>query len=291
MTTRLSSTPITTVFYALERCWGGKLLPNAASRSCDKLVGLMGGAWRLTDCSNAFARGGLFSHRGPRHNNEDAGLVAVAPGRFIAVAVADGVGGLRSGEVASYRAVCVVLRELLDVAGHLGGFSQDWFRQLFDTAHEEVAKATQGGATTLVVAVYDLTSHMLHVAHVGDSVAYMVLERGDGQAEYGLLTQDLDEATDAGGSYITQAVGHRSYRGPHYYLYNLAGFKSFLKIVVAVSDGVDDFINKEYYRRLPDLFRKKKSAREVAKTLVHSAIMKGGRDNATAAVAIILPRT
>jgi len=234
--------------------------------------------------------GGLFSHKGPRRNNEDAGLVVAAPGRFIAVAVADGVGGLKSGEVASYRAVCTVLRELLAAAGDLRGFYQDWFRRLFDEAHEEVARVAHGGATTLVVAVYDLTSHMLHVAHVGDSVAYVVLERGDGWVEYGLLTQDLDEAVDAGGPYITQAVGHRSYRGPHYYLYNLAGFEGFLKAIVAASDGVDDFIDKGLYRKVPELFRKKKSAREVAKTLACSAIRSGGRDNATAAVAVILPR-
>jgi Serine/threonine protein phosphatase len=287
MTVRLQPTPLRVVLYTLGRCWAGELSQSEAHLSCDKLVGLLGGRRNASRCGNPSVAAGLFSHVGPRSNNEDSGLAAVAPGRFAAVAVADGVGGLRYGEVASYRAICAVLRGLIAAAGGAGWFSEEWFFNIFDTAHKDVARSAQEGATTLVVSVYDLMSRTLHVAHVGDSVSYIVLDRGT--AEYQLLTQELDEASGADGPYITQALGHVSYRWPHYYLYDLAGFSDYLKAVVAASDGVDDFIDKELYGRLVGLYKKKKSATELAKTLVCSAIKGGGRDNATASVAVIAP--
>ncbi len=287
MTVRLQPTPLRVALYTLGRYWIGELSQSEAHLSCDKLVGLLGVRRCATSCGHLSVVAGLFSHVGPRSNNEDSGLVAVAPGRFVAVAVADGVGGLRYGEVASYRAVCAVLRGLIVAAGGAGWFSEEWFNNIFSIAHEDVARSAQGGATTLVVSVYDLTSRMLHVAHVGDSVAYIVLDRG--AAEYWLLTQDLDEASGADGPYITQALGHASYRWFHYYLYDLAGFSDYLKVLVAASDGVDDFINKELYGRLVGLYKRKKSATELAKSLVCSAVKGGGRDNATAAVAVIAP--
>jgi serine/threonine protein phosphatase PrpC len=287
MTVRLQPASLRAALYTLGRCWAGELSQSEAHLSCDRLVGLLGGRRRASSCKHPSAAAGLFSHVGPRSNNEDSGLAAVAPGRFVAVAVADGVGGLKYGEIASYRAICAVLRGLILAAGGAGWFSEEWFESIFDIAHEDVARSAQGGATTLVVSVYDLTSRALHVAHVGDSVAYVVLDRG--AAEYQLLTQELDEASNADGPYITQALGHASYRRPHYYLYDLAGFSDYLKVLVAASDGVDDFINKELYGGLADLYRRKKSATELARTLVCSAVKGGGRDNATAAVAVIAP--
>jgi serine/threonine protein phosphatase PrpC len=287
MTVRLQSASLRAALYTLGRCWAGELSQSEAHLSCDRLVGLLGGRRRASSCKHPSAAAGLFSHVGPRSNNEDSGLAAVAPGRFVAVAVADGVGGLKYGEIASYRAICAVLRGLILAAGGAGWFSEEWFESIFDIAHEDVARSAQGGATTLVVSVYDLTNRALHVAHVGDSVAYVVLDRG--AAEYQLLTQELDEASGADGPYITQALGHASYRRPHYYLYDLAGFSDYLKVLVAASDGVDDFIDKELYGGLADLYRRKKSATELARTLVCSAVKGGGRDNATAAVAVIAP--
>jgi len=287
MTVRLQSASLRAALYTLGRCWAGELSQSEAHLSCDRLVGLLGGRQHAFSCGHPSVVAGLFSHVGPRSNNEDSGLAAVAPGRFVAVAVADGVGGLRYGEIASYRAICAVLRGLILAAGGAGWFSEEWFESIFDIAHEDVARSAQGGATTLVVSVYDLTSRALHVAHVGDSVAYVVLDRG--AAEYQLLTQELDEASNADGPYITQALGHASYRRPHYYLYDLADFSDYLKVVVAASDGVDDFIDKELYGGLADLYRRKKSATELARTLVCSAVKGGGRDNATAAVAVIAP--
>jgi serine/threonine protein phosphatase PrpC len=284
---------IRVALYSLERFWVGELAQVAAGGvDCGRLQEL-GPARRGLGCRGARAVGGVFSHRGPRDNNEDAGLVAIAPGHFAAVAVADGVGGLRAGEVASFRAVCTVLRGLLEVAGRLGAFSREWFVDLFNKAHEEVARWAGGGATTLALAVYDLNEHVLHVTSVGDSVVYMspdVWSGGCGSAVgYRLVTPNLDELSNAEGRFITQAVGHKTYREPHYYRYSLGGCEDAVKVVSAVTDGVDDFINKSLYGGLVGRFRRCRSAEGLAKMLVCSALRRGGRDNATAAVLVILP--
>ena len=284
---------IRAVLYALERLWAGELAQVAAGGvDCGRLLEL-GPARRGWGCRGARAVGGVFSHRGPRRNNEDAGLVAVAPGHFAAVAVTDGVGGLRAGEVASFRAMCVVLRSLAEAAGGLGVFSREWFVDLFNRAHKEVAGGAGGGATTLSVAVYDLNAHVLHVASAGDSVVYMspdVWSGGCGSAVgYRLVTPDLDESSNAEGRFITQAVGHKSYREPHYYQYPLGGCEDTVKVVLAATDGVDDFIDRSLYGGLVGRFRRCRSAEGLAKMLVCSALKRGGKDNATAAVLAILP--
>jgi serine/threonine protein phosphatase PrpC len=284
---------IRAVLYALERLWAGELAQEAAGGvDCGRLLEL-GPARRGWGCRGARAVGGVFSHRGPRRNNEDAGLVAVAPGHFAAVAVADGVGGLRAGEVASFRAMCVVLRSLAEAAGGLGVFSREWFVDLFNRAHNEVAGRAGGGATTLSVAVYDLNAHVLHVASAGDSVVYMspdVWSGGCGSAVgYRLVTPDLDESWDVKGRFITQAVGHKTYREPHYYQYPLGGCEDAVKVVFAATDGVDDFIDKSLYGGLVGRFRRCGTAGGLAKMLVCSALRRGGKDNATAAVLAILP--
>jgi len=283
---------IRAALYALERLWAGEISPKAAQVDCGKLLEL-GAIRRGWGCREARATGSVYSHRGPRGNNEDAGLVAVAPGHFAAVAVADGVGGLRAGEAASFRAMCVVLRGLVEAAGEVGVFSEEWFVDLFSRAHGEVTRWAGGGATTLSVAVYDLNAHVLHVASVGDSVVYMspdVWSWGCGSAVgYRLLTPDLDESSNAGGRFITQAVGHRSYRRPHYYRYPLGGCEDAVKVVFAVTDGVDDFVDKSLYGGLVGRFRRCGNAGGLARLMVCSALRRGGRDNATAAVLAILP--
>ncbi|MCC6021194.1 MAG: protein phosphatase 2C domain-containing protein [Thermoproteaceae archaeon] len=280
---------IRAVLYALERLWAGEVRPGSAWVDCSELLEL-GVVRRAWGCRGARAVGGVYSHRGPRRNNEDASLAAIAPEHFAAVAVADGVGGLRAGEVASYRAICVVLKSLAEAAGRLGVFSQRWFEELFNNAHEETVKSAGGGATTLSIAVYDLNAHILHVANVGDSVVYLTPDVLGGSAEgYRLLTTELDETYNASGRFVTQALGHKTYRGPHYKWYSLGGYEDVLKVIIAASDGVDDFIDRALYSELPRRFRECKSAGSLAKLLVCSAVARGGRDNATAAVLAILP--
>jgi len=230
----------------------------------------LAGALRpLGGCRGGGLRGASASLRGPRRNNEDGALVVVVRPERGLVAVADGVGGLERGEVASHLAICTLLSlYLLRLGGRLS--PEEWLTEAFARAHEVVARAGRGGATTLTVALVE--GGDLYAANVGDSPLYLWDMSG-----FRLVTEALDEE----GEYITQAVGHRSYRGPHIYRVRLAPPAA----VLAVTDGVDDVLRNAYGQALG---RDISSPYRLALSLVCHALKRGTRDNATAAVLVKL---
>lgn len=215
-------------------------------------------------CSGGWVRLSVFSARGPRPNNEDSALVALDENGTALIAVADGVGGLEKGEVASETAICVTLSHF---AKNSHRRPDVWLPDAFHDVHTYVKKKAGGGATTLTVGV--LGPWGLYAANVGDSPLYLAT------SQLTLVTKELDE----GDGYITQALGHDSYRSPHLYYTKLSA----PALVYAVSDGVDDVLKRAY----PQLLSAKKNAFCVARRLVYSALRAGTRDNATAAVAFV----
>jgi serine/threonine protein phosphatase PrpC len=107
---------------------------------------------------------GSHSHRGPRETNQDTVLsIAIADHRWL-VAVADGMGGLAKGELASKTALGALYQHLSDGAGLVTAIMEA------NAAVHEEAKGQKIG-TTLVAAL--LTGNVAEVANVGDSRAYL----------------------------------------------------------------------------------------------------------------------
>lgn len=106
---------------------------------------------------------GFHSHRGPRDANQDTVLsVALPDGRWLA-AVADGMGGLAKGELASKTALGALYKHLSEGAGLVVAMMDA------NTAvYEEVEGQHLG--TTVVAAL--LTGNVAEIANVGDSRAY-----------------------------------------------------------------------------------------------------------------------
>lgn len=123
-----------------------------------------------------------------RTHNEDAlfamhgsaaGLEAIPEfGLFI---VADGMGGHRSGEVASSISVRSVARRLSqDSLLHLFDLEAgddttpllDLMRQALEEANEAVVARVPGGGTTLTAVL--MLGHQVTIGHVGDSRAYLI---------------------------------------------------------------------------------------------------------------------
>lgn len=115
-----------------------------------------------------------------REANEDRCFFDANRGLFI---VADGVGGHRAGETASEIAVKTVSRSLFPAGGAAvyergGGSVSDAIRRSIGEANEAIYTAASqnpelhGMGTTIVVALQSDSG--LHIAHVGDSRAYLI---------------------------------------------------------------------------------------------------------------------
>ncbi|OIO26227.1 hypothetical protein AUJ14_02405 [Candidatus Micrarchaeota archaeon CG1_02_55_22] len=228
--------------------------------------------------SNRF---GLHSVIGGRENQEDAGLVAHAANNSNAVlAVFDGMGGHEGGEIASGAA----LDGLNAHAGALTNNAElDGLRRAIMSAHNAALRATVNisserppGTTVAAAAVSGNTAH---IAHAGDSRAYLLRD--------GVLTQ------------LTQ--DHRVQR----ILYNCIGSKAVVPRVdvsthqlrtgdalLLVTDGVSGRLSDE---ELAQHIQRASSAQAAAESIcneIQSRQRSSGRkfDNATAAVYFHSPK-
>lgn len=107
---------------------------------------------------------GDHTHPGPRDTNQDTVLSIALPDDRWLVAVADGMGGLEDGELASKTALSALYKTLTE-GGDLAEAVQD--------ANAAVVREAQGRVmgTTLVAAVVTGTS--VEIVNVGDSRAYL----------------------------------------------------------------------------------------------------------------------
>ncbi|HEX9793859.1 MAG TPA: protein phosphatase 2C domain-containing protein [Planctomycetota bacterium] len=107
--------------------------------------------------------------------NEDAvALIPFAPGRGV-IAVADGVGGRPSGDLASALAL-QALRASITEAALAGDFLRESILNGIERANRVVLERGGGGATTLSIA--EVREDAVRSYHVGDSLILITGQRG-----------------------------------------------------------------------------------------------------------------
>ena len=117
----------------------------------------------------------VFTERRPGRESDNEDAVALIPGDAdsAVIAVADGLGGLPSGNLAA----ALALQELSDsVAGQSGDAQREAVLTGIEAANAVVLANGQGGGTTLaVVSVYNDT---VRAYHAGDSMIVVCGQRG-----------------------------------------------------------------------------------------------------------------
>jgi serine/threonine protein phosphatase PrpC len=232
-----------------------------------------------------------------RAGNEDA-LLAVRPDGArqgqVVVAVADGMGGHKAGEVASALAISGLQRALTEVDPALSADSLLAYaaeignRMIFQASAADPEK--EGMGTTLVCAVVDAEGQTV-VGNVGDSRAYGYTATS---GETVLITIDhtwVNQQVLAGEmserearfspfrNLLTRTLGN----APRVEVDVFKGFQ--LQdpgdALILVSDGVTCYLDESDFSAV---LSSVESAQEAASRLVEESVRRGGADNATAVV-------
>jgi protein phosphatase len=218
-----------------------------------------------------------------REGNEDAYLV---DGTMGLVAVADGMGGHRGGEVASATAL-EALRAAVSAGRPLRDAVEDANRAVFEKA--SIDDSLRGMGTTLTAATLAAGDTLL-VGHVGDSRAYLLR---DGELRQvttdhslveelvrdGRLTPD-EAAVHPQRSIITRALGVDASVDVDVYPVGLAPGD----VLLFCSDGLTGMLQPDLIAA--ELRREEDPARAATK-LVDAANAAGGEDNITVVVVAV----
>jgi serine/threonine protein phosphatase PrpC len=228
----------------------------------------------------------VLSEVGPRSNNEDAVF-----GSPRLVAVADGVGGAATGEVASRLAVSKMMG--LD-SRRLSGSLEELLRSAVFDANEAVGFAATyhprhvGMATTITaVALSNESSYV--VANVGDSRAYLMREgtllrltRDDSLVQQlvdqGSVTEEEARSHPQRSVVLKVLNGDEQEFSPVQTFEALAGDRLLL-----CSDGVTDYLTDPQVAAI----LQSGDVPVAARALVDAALDNGGRDNVSAVLADI----
>jgi len=128
-------------------------------------------------CPFADGQVAVFSHRAPDKEspNEDAAALIVVDEHRGAIVVADGCGGMSSGEIAARLAV-QSLRRSVETGVKNGSSLRSAILDGIERANQQVRKLATGAATTLAAVELDVNS--MRVFHVGDSQVLLVGNHG-----------------------------------------------------------------------------------------------------------------
>ncbi len=233
--------------------------------------------------------------KGPvRENNEDYFSYLETSG-FTCLAIADGLGGENSGEVASHIAVTESLEYLKQHIPDIKNEEeiQDLISRAFNKANVKVLldslenRERLGMCTTLTVAVIKDTK--VTIGHIGDTRCYLM--HGSGIMK---LTRDHNEAamlvsrgeigedeamSHPGRNKLFNVVGINKFLNPDIYSYNII----YGDMLILCSDGLYSSFTDD---GLAGIIRNNKSDLEaLSEKLISEAVVKGSKDNLTVLIA------
>jgi protein phosphatase len=238
------------------------------------------------------------SDRGQRPLNEDQAHALELSGGRAALVVADGMGGYRSGDVASQVATEAFIRSLREGKGD----DRAVLREAVQAAAQAVADAASESGhhdmgTTFVAAL--ASRHGLEVANIGDSRAVLVLQDRleDLSQEHSAVTEARLQGTISEDEARTSPFRHAVSRSlgaevpeerdvyfRSYFLEQIPSNEG--AVVLLGSDGLMNHLGEDEIRAV---LTGTPSLREAARGLIQVALANGSTDNVSAALLEIHP--
>ena len=232
-----------------------------------------------------------------RSNNEDAYCIIDMSDSIgtVVLAVADGMGGHRAGNIASKMAIDYIQNSLAEKEIDVANFSviKDWLKVMLKNTNATVLGKSltdpkcYGMGTTLTIAVINEASAVL--AHIGDSCAFHFRNSEmkkittdhtyvEELVKLGSITRE-EALTHPQRNYITKAIGCFDEVNADYYE------KEFMlgdKILLC-SDGLNKMLSDA---EILNIVNNSDDPESICAELINEANHKGGLDNITAVVLI-----
>lgn len=224
-------------------------------------------------------RVGYWSDKGPRHENQDFGLVflgdaATRASHGVIAALADGVSGAAGGRIAAELAVrgfidgFLAQKETLPV--HRGAAIALTAIAEWIAAEGRTDRNLAGMATTLTALI--LRGRRAYGIHLGDTRLYRF-----SQGRLMQLTSDHNPEGPGLKHVLSRALGPDDGARADFIEGPVAPFDRYL----LTSDGVHGVLP---HQRMVELMARREASDETARRLVIEALAAGGRDNATAVI-------
>ncbi len=224
-------------------------------------------------------RVGYWSDQGPRHENQDFGLVflgdaATRASHGVIAALADGVSGAAGGRIAAELAVrgfidgFLAQKETLPV--HRGAAIALTAIAGWIAAEGRTDRNLAGMATTLTALI--LRGRRAYGIHLGDTRLYRF-----SQGRLTQLTSDHNPEVPGLKHVLTRALGPDDGARADFVEGPVAPFDRYL----LTSDGVHGVLP---HQRVVEVMAQREAPDETARRLVIEALAAGGRDNATAVI-------
>lgn len=205
--------------------------------------------------------------------------------------VADGMGGLSYGEVASKLAVQTVLEEPINPLKTVEK-RNEWLMSLFDKANEVISNNVKDGGTTLSVVL--CISQQLMIAHVGDSRIYLLRQGKISQLseDHSLVAMliasnqitEADSEQHPDRNVLIKSLGAKN-RLSDGYVQNLKRTTPDLSmnlehndILLLCTDGVWDLVSKN---ELEEIFNNHQDLQLAVNQTIDKVLELGASDNAT----------
>ncbi len=210
----------------------------------------------------------------------------------ILAVLADGMGGLAQGEIASQLAVKTVIETPIDCLTDSEEQCNEWLVSVVKKANKYVTEKVHKGGTTLSIAW--VNSRQLRIAHIGDSRIYlirnqMICQLSEDHSLVAMLLADGDITYEESHKHpqrniLTRCIGSKEKLSSSH-IQTLQSFGSnssiFLEqgdIIILCSDGVWDLVPQI---ELAEIFTESRNLKIAVNNIINLVLVRGARDNAT----------